>query len=276
MAEGLGRTAGVPRLSGAGRVREDQRCCSVRLASRSWGVRARSRDDGQDSRRSGLRSKAASLLIGLLVVLAVSVVWAESGVAEPVRTDHRGFLDLPSAERYVIEFSDGGTKLHIPRNYLTHWLPAEVSTGRPVFFIGMATFPGFRGATADNLRCFGNAGLLRCDTAIFSYAGPAMSPDPKRSWYLLRFHELVSKKFGLLGTPVGELHVYFGDGGWTVQVACSETVGTTCQMFFATAGADWRVQFRPSLFPQWRALAEGLRSLIDGFVVSEADRGGSP
>jgi hypothetical protein len=120
------------------------------------------------------RYRAIGVLAAFLVVLLVFPISPGSGedrMSERVVTHHRGFRDQPSVETYPVEFDDGGMRLHIPRNYLTHWHPRETTQSAPGF-IGMATFPDFSGATPENLGCFGNRGLLRCDTVQFSNSRP--------------------------------------------------------------------------------------------------------
>jgi hypothetical protein len=74
-----------------------------------------------------------------------------------------------------------------------------------------------------------------------------------------------------MGYPDRERYlVHFGEDGWIVQVTCSGE-RQPCQMFFPTAGADWRILFRPALLPRWREIAEGLRVLIDSFAVTGAE-----
>jgi hypothetical protein len=84
----------------------------------------------------------------------------------------------------------------------------------------------------------------------------------------------VPREHGLLGRPNDDLFVFFGDGGWTVQVAGSEGPRQlrACQIFFPAEGTEWRVLFRPALFPQSRELAEGLRSLIESFSAVSTPR----
>jgi hypothetical protein len=230
--------------------------------------------------RGRYRYRAIGVLAALLVVLLVfriSPGGDENRMSERVETRHRGFRDQPSVDTYLVEFDYGGTRLHIPRNYLTHWHPRETTQSDPGF-IGMATFPDFSGATRENRHCFGNRGLLRCDTVQFVNGRPVEPVVPGRTWYLRDRDLLVPREHGLLGRPNDDLFVFFGDGGWTVQVACSERPRqlSTCQMFFSAEGTEWRVLFRPELFPRWRELAEGLRTLIEGFSAAASSRRNNP
>jgi hypothetical protein len=198
-------------------------------------------------------------------------------MSDRIVTDHRGFLDLPSVERYRLQFEQGRIRLLIPRNYLTHWYPSETTRGDPGF-IGMATVPRFEGATADNLNCFGNQGLLRCDVVQFSYTRPTRPRDPSRTWWLMSPEPLVPMGHGLLGRPGSELMVYFGeDDSRTIQVACGgREVRVSCQMFFAASGANWRIIFPPKLLPQWMGIASGLQSLIEEFAAAAPSEGIKP
>lgn len=204
----------------------------------------------------------------LLLPLAPSV--AQPRMSERVVTEHRGFRDQPSVERYRVIFNDRTVRLVIPRNYLTHRYTSEMTKSTPGF-MGMVTFPGFSGATRENMDCLGRHALMRCDTVQFSYTDPVRPIDPNRAWYLRDRDLLVPSEYGLMGYPDRErYHVHFGEDGWIVQVTCSGE-RQPCQMFFPTAGADWRIQFRPALMPRWREIAEGLRVLIDGFAVTGAE-----
>jgi hypothetical protein len=194
---------------------------------------------------------------------------------EPVQARHRGFLGQPSLERYRIAFDDVDVRLHIPRNYLFGWTPTERTQGSPGF-IGMTTFPDFAGATRDNWRCFAGLDLMRCDVVQFAYRHPVRPIEPNRTWYLRDREFLVPREYGLIGRPGDDLFVYFGDDGWVVRVGCSEDPKRqlgACEMFFPAVGADWRIIFRPGLFPRWRELAEGLRSLIESFAVTTPGEG---
>ncbi len=114
---------------------------------------------------------------------------------------------------------------------------------------------------------------MRCDIVQFFYADPVRPIDPSRAWYLRDRELLVPREYGLLGRPGDNLLVHFGEDGWVVQVSCAgvaEWERLPCEMSFSTAGARWRIQFRPALMPRWREIAEGLRVLIDGFAVPEA------
>jgi hypothetical protein len=205
----------------------------------------------------------------LLLPLAPSV--AQTRMSERVVTEHRGFIERPSLERYRVAFNDRSVRLAIPRNYLTHWVTASMTQSSPGF-IGMATFPNFSGATRENKDCFGRNALMRCDLVLFYYINPVQPIDPNRAWYLRDRDLLVPREYGLLGRPGDNLLVHFGDDGWIVQVGCSRDSRDKqpCEMNFPAAGADWRIQFRPALMPRWREIAEGLRVLIDGFAVPEA------
>ena len=204
----------------------------------------------------------------LLLPLAPSV--AQTRMSERVVTEHRGFRDQPSVESYRVIFTDRTVRLVIPRNYLTHWYTSEMTKSTPGF-MGMVTFPGFSGATRENMDCLGRHALMRCDTVQFSYTDPVRPIDPNRAWYLRDRDLLVPREYGLLGYPDRERYrVHFGEDGWNVQVTCSGE-RQPCQMFFPTAGADWRIQFRPALMPRWREIAEGLRVLIDSFAVTAAE-----
>ncbi|MCA3279880.1 MAG: hypothetical protein ING10_11480 [Roseomonas sp.] len=203
----------------------------------------------------------------LLLPLAPSV--AQTSMSERVVTEHRGFIEQPSLERYRIAFNDRSVRLVVPRNYLTHWVTAAMIKDSPGF-MGIATLPEFSGATRENMDCFGGHALMRCDIVQFFYKDPVRPIEPNLTWYLRDRDLLVPGEYGLMGYPDRERYrVHFGEDGWIVQVTCSGE-RQPCQMFFPTAGADWRIQFRPALMPRWREIAEGLRVLIDGFAVPEA------
>jgi hypothetical protein len=207
----------------------------------------------------------------LLLPLAPSV--AQTSMSERVVTEHRGFRDQPSVERYRVIFTDRTVRLVIPRNYLTHWYTADMTKSTPGF-MGMVTFPGFSGATRENMDCLGRHALMRCDTVQFSYTDPVRPIDPNRAWYLRDRDLLVPREYGLRGRPGDNLLVHVGEDGWVVQVDCAgvpEWERLPCEMSFSTAGARWRIQFRPALMPRWREIAEGLRVLIDGFAVTGAE-----
>ena len=204
----------------------------------------------------------------LMLPLAPSV--AQTRMSERVVTEHRGFRDQPSVERYRVIFNDRTVRLVIPRNYLTHWYTSEMTKSTPGF-MGMVTFPGFSGATRENMDCLGRHALMRCDTVQFSYTDPVRPIDPNRAWYLRDRELLVPREYGLMGYPDQERYlVHFGEDDWIVRVTCSGE-RQPCQMFFSTAGADWRIQFRPALMPRWREIAEGLRVLIDSFALTGAE-----
>ena len=204
----------------------------------------------------------------LMLPLAPSV--AQTRMSERVVTEHRGFRDQPSVERYRVIFTDRTVRLVIPRNYLTHWYTSEMTKSTPGF-MGMVTFPGFSGATRENMDCFGGHALMRCDTVQFSYTDPVRPIEPNLTWYLRDRDLLVPREYGLMGYPDRERYlVHFGEDDWIVRVTCSGE-RQPCQMFFPTAGADWRIQFRPALMPRWREIAEGLRVLIDSFAVTGAE-----
>ena len=204
----------------------------------------------------------------LMLPLAPSV--AQTRMSERVVSEHRGFRDQPSVESYRVIFTDRTVRLVIPRNYLTHWYTSEMTKSTPGF-MGMVTFPGFSGATRENMDCLGRHALMRCDTVQFSYTDPVRPIDPNRAWYLRDRDLLVPREYGLMGYPDQERYlVHFGEDDWIVRVTCSGE-RQPCQMFFPTAGADWRIQFRPALMPRWREIAEGLRVLIDSFAVADAE-----
>lgn len=230
--------------------------------------------------RGRCRYQAIGVLAALLVMLHIVPITpslAEDRMSERVVTHHRGFRDQPSIETYPVEFDDGGMRLQIPRNYLTHWHPRETTQSAPGF-IGMATFPDFSGATTENRDCFGNRGLLRCDTVQFVNDRPFEPLVPGLTWYLRDRDLLVPREHGLLGRPNDDLFVFFGDGGWTVRIQCSHGARQlgACQMFFPAEGTEWRVLFRPALLPRWRELAEGLRTLIEGFSAAASSRRNNP
>ena len=208
----------------------------------------------------------------LMLPLAPSV--AQTRMSERVVTEHRGFRDQPSVESYRVIFTDRTVRLVIPRNYLTHWYTSEMTKSTPGF-MGMVTFPGFSGATRENMDCLGRHALMRCDTVQFSYTDPVRPIDPNRAWYLRDRELLVPREYGLMGYPNQHQYlVHFDENGWVVQVGCAgvpEWERLPCNMNFSTAGADWRIQFRPALMPRWREIAEGLRVLIDGFAVTGAE-----
>jgi hypothetical protein len=206
----------------------------------------------------------------LMLPLAPSV--AQTRMSERVVTEHRGFIEQSSLERYRVAFNDRSVRLAIPRNYLTHWVTAPMTQSSPGF-IGMATFPDFSGATRENKDCFGRNALMRCDLVLFYYINPVQSIGPNRAWYLRDRDLLVLREYGLLGRPGDNLLVHFGENGWIVQVGCSRDSRDKqpYEMNFPAAGADWRIQFRPALMPRWREIAEGLRVLIDGFAVTGAE-----
>jgi hypothetical protein len=183
---------------------------------------------------------------------------------------HRGFIAQFSPERYRIAFNDRGVEFLIPRNYLTDWFTVEMTQSSPGF-IGMATFPEFLGATRETWDCLAQLGFMRCDSVRFSYTNPVRPIEPNLTWYLRDRDLLVPREYGLMGYPDRERYlVYFGEDDWIVRVTCSGE-RQPCQMFFPTAGADWRIQFRPALMPRWREIAEGLRVLIDSFAVTGAE-----
>jgi hypothetical protein len=207
----------------------------------------------------------------LMLPLAPSV--AQTSMSERVVTEHRGFIEQPSIERYRVAFNDRTVRLVIPRNYLTSWVTAAMIKDSPGF-MGMVTFPGFSGATKENMDCFGGHALMRCDIVQFFYTDPVRPVEPNLTWYLRDRDLLVPREYGLLGRPGDNLLVHFGEDGWVVQVSCSglpEWERLPCSMNFSTAGARWRIQFRPALMPRWREIAEGLRVLIDSFAVAGAE-----
>ena len=115
---------------------------------------------------------------------------------------------------------------------------------------------------------------MRCDLVLFYYINPVQPIDPNRAWYLRDRDLLVPREYGLMGYPNQHQYlVHFGENGWIVQVGCSRDSRDKqpCEMNFPAAGADWRIQFRSALMPRWRDIAEGLRVLIDGFVVTGAE-----
>ena len=203
----------------------------------------------------------------LMLPLAPSM--AQPRMSERVVSEHRGFIEQPSLERYRIAFEDRSVRLIIPRNYLTHWVTAAMMKDSPGF-MGMATLPDFSGATRENMDCFGGHALMRCDTVQFFYKNPVRPIEPNLTWYLRDRDLLVPREYGLIGRPGDDLLVHFGEDGWVVRVACSGE-RQPCAMFFSTAGADWRIQFRPALMPRWREIAEGLRVLIESFAVADAE-----
>jgi hypothetical protein len=203
----------------------------------------------------------------LMLTLGPSV--AQPRMSERVVTEHRGFMAQLSTERYRIDFNDRGVRLVIPRNYLTDWFTVAMTQSRPGF-IGMATFPEFLGATRETWGCLAQLGFMRCDSVRFAYTDPVRPIEPNLTWYLRDRDLLVPREYGLLGRPGSNFLVHFGEDGWIVQVTCSGE-RQPCQMFFPTAGADWRIQFRPALMPRWREIAEGLRVLIGSFAVAGAE-----
>ena len=207
----------------------------------------------------------------LVLMLPLAPSMAQPRMSERVVTEHRGFIEQPSLERYRIAFRDRSVTLAIPRNYLTHWVTASMTQSSPGF-IGMAALPDFSGATRENKDCFGRNALMRCDLVLFYYINPVQPIDPNRAWYLRDRDLLVPREYGLLGRPGDNLLVHFGENGWVVQVGCSRESREQqpCEMNFSAAGARWRIQFRPALMPRWREIAEGLRVLIDGFAVTGA------
>jgi hypothetical protein len=135
----------------------------------------------------------------------------------------------------------------------------------------MATFPEFLGATRETWDCLAQLGFMRCDSVRFAYTDQVRPIEPNLTWYLRDRDLLVPREYGLMGYPDRERYrVYLGEDGWIVQITCSGE-RQPCQMFFPTAGADWRIQFRPALMPRWRKIAEGLRVLIDSFAVTGAE-----
>jgi hypothetical protein len=93
--------------------------------------------------RGRCRYQAIGVLAALLVMLHIVPITpslAEDRMSERVVTHHRGFRAQPSVDTYLVEFDYDGMRLHIPRNYLTHWHPRETTQSDPGF-IGMATFP---------------------------------------------------------------------------------------------------------------------------------------
>ncbi|MFN7306486.1 MAG: hypothetical protein ACK5TQ_07875 [Acetobacteraceae bacterium] len=209
--------------------------------------------------------------LALMVPLVSSV--AQSRMSERVMTEHRGFIEQPSIERYRIAFNERSVRLVIPRNYLTSWVTPAMIKDSPGF-MGMATLPEFSGATRENMYCFGGHALMRCDIVQFFYKDPVRPIEPNRMWYLRDRDLLVPREYGLLGYPdQHQFLVHFGEDGWVVQVGCAgvpEWERLPCDMNFSTAGADWRIQFRPALMPRWREIAEGLRVLIESFAVAGA------
>ncbi|MCA3282163.1 MAG: hypothetical protein ING16_04765 [Roseomonas sp.] len=208
----------------------------------------------------------------LMLPLAPSV--AQTRMSERVVTEHRGFRDQPSVERYRIIFTDRTVRLVIPRNYLTHWYTSVMTKSTPGF-MGVVTFPGFSGATRENMDCLGRHALMRCDTVQFSYTDSVRPIEPNLTWYLRDRDLLVPREYGLMGYPNQHQYlVHFDENGWVVQVGCAgvpEWERLPCEMSFSTAGARWRIQFRPALMPRWREIAEGLRVLIDSFAVAGAE-----
>ena len=206
--------------------------------------------------------------LALMLPLAPSV--AQTSMSERVVTEHRGFIEQPSLERYRIAFNDRSVRLVVPRNYLTHWVTAAMIKDSPGF-MGIATLPDFSGATRENMDCFGGHALMRCDIVQFFYTDPVRPIEPNLTWYLRDRDLLVPREYGLMGYPDRERYlVHFGEDDWIVQVTCSGE-RQPCQMFFSTAGADWRILFRPALLPRWREIAEGLRVLIESFAVTGAE-----
>jgi len=206
----------------------------------------------------------------LVLMLPLAPTVAQPRMSERVVTEHRGFIEQPSLERYRIAFNDRSVRLVVPRNYLTHWVTAAMIKDSPGF-MGIATLPDFSGATRENMDCFGGHALMRCDTVQFFYKNPVRPIEPNLTWYLRDRDLLVPREYGLMGYPDRERYlVHFGEDGWIVQVTCSGE-RQPCQMFFSTAGADWRIQFRPALMPRWREIAEGLRVLIGSFAVAGAE-----
>jgi hypothetical protein len=209
--------------------------------------------------------------LALMLPLAPSM--AQPRMSERVVTEHRGFIEQPSIERYRIAFNDRTVRLVVPRNYLTHWVTAAMIKDSPGF-MGIATLPDFSGATRENMDCFGGHALMRCDIVQFFYTDPVRPIEPNLTWYLRDRELLVPREYGLLGRPGDNLLVHFGEDGWVVQVSCPglpEWERLPCSMNFSTAGARWRIQFRPALMPRWREIAEGLRVLIDSFAVTDAE-----
>jgi len=205
----------------------------------------------------------------LVLMLPLAPSGAQTRMSERVVTEHRGFMAQLSTERYRIVFNDRGVRLVIPRNYLTDWFTVTMTQSSPGF-IGMATFPEFLGATRETWDCLAQLGFMRCDSVRFAYTDPVRPIEPNLTWYLRDRDLLVPREYGLMGYPDRERYlVHFGEDGWIVQVTCSGE-RQPCQMFFPTAGADWRIQFRPALMPRWREIAEGLRVLFDSFAVTGA------
>jgi hypothetical protein len=208
----------------------------------------------------------------LMLPLAPSV--AQTSMSERVVTEHRGFIEQPSLERYRIAFNDRSVRLVVPRNYLTHWVTAAMMKDSPGF-MGIATLPDFSGATRENMDCFGGHALMRCDIVQFFYTDPVRPIEPNLTWYLRDRDLLVPREYGLMGYPNQHQYlVHFDENGWVVQVGCAgvpEWERLPCEMSFSTAGARWRIQFRPALMPRWREIAEGLRVLIDSFAVTGAE-----
>jgi hypothetical protein len=209
----------------------------------------------------------------LVLMLPLAPSMAQPRMSERVVTEHRGFIEQPSLERYRIAFNDRSVRLVVPRNYLTHWVTAAMIKDSPGF-MGIATLPDFSGATRENMDCFGGHALMRCDIVQFFYTDPVRPIEPNLTWYLRDRDLLVPREYGLLGRPGDNLLVHFGEDGWVVQVSCSglpEWERLPCSMNFSTAGARWRIQFRPALMSRWREIAEGLRVLIDSFAVTGAE-----
>lgn len=173
-------------------------------------------------------------------------------------------------------------RLDVPRNYLIDWYPTVMTTTAPSF-MAMANFPGFGGATRETIRCFDVLGVIderQCDVVKFSLAHTALPvTEPGRPFWFGYDPERQPEpaEYGLLRNPrLEDNYVWIGRNSHeTLTVSCPQML-RRCEMGLIHLGFDWRVQFPKRLFPEWSAIADGLRALLTSLQPTDTSGGRSP
>jgi hypothetical protein len=147
-------------------------------------------------------------------------------------------------------------------------------------FMAMANFPGFGGATRETIRCFdvlGVADVRQCDVVLFSLAHTARPlTEPGRPYWFGYDPERQPEpaEYGLMRNPrLADSYVWIGRNSHeTLSVSCPQLLHR-CEMALTHLGFAWRVQFPKRLFPEWRAIADGLRALLTTFEPTANSEG---
>jgi len=218
----------------------------------------------------GLEAKV--VLLGLFLSICAN---GDSMATEKLRS----FEEQPSLSTEPISLQMGSTRLVIPRNHLTG-LSFRDQDSTAASVLAVAVYPGFEGATADNInqilrpQGFSIGAVYFTNTLERSAVLGGDNSWTRRPWYQGPGIELEPAEYGLLKRKDWEIDMRIWLGATDAESVAVGCGASLCQIHFFAEGFLWRVQMSRNLYSNWQDVTRKLKEFIAACASAADSRGG--